>query len=82
MANSKVQLADGTVLMDLTGDTVSPETLVQGATAHDAAGNPITGTGNYIPYAEKGVADGVASLGSDGKVPSGQLPSMITYRTV
>ena len=48
MANSKVQLADGTVLMDLTGDTVSPETLVQGATAHDAAGNAITGTSMNI----------------------------------
>lgn len=75
MANSKVQLADGTVLMDLTGDTVSPETLVQGATAHDAAGNPITGTANYIPTSEKGVANGVATLGSDGKVPQSQLPS-------
>ena len=45
MANNKVQLSDGTVLLDLTGDTVTPETLLSGVTAHDAAGNPIVGTG-------------------------------------
>ena len=31
----------------------------------------------YIPKALKGVANGVASLGSDGKVPSSQLPSYV-----
>lgn len=31
-------------LIDLTGDTVKPETLARGATAHDASGEPITGT--------------------------------------
>ena len=46
MANNKVQLRDGTVLLDLTGDTVTPETLLSGVTAHDAAGNPIVGTGD------------------------------------
>lgn len=45
MANNKVQLSDGTVLLDLTGDTVTPETLMAGVTAHDAAGEPIVGTG-------------------------------------
>lgn len=45
MANNKVQLSDGTVLLDLTGDTVTPETLAAGVTAHDAAGNRIVGTG-------------------------------------
>lgn len=44
MANNKVQLSDGTVLLDLTGDTVTPEKLAIGVTAHDAAGNPIVGT--------------------------------------
>lgn len=44
MANNKVQLSDGTVLLDLTGDTVTPETLMAGVTAHNAAGNPIVGT--------------------------------------
>lgn len=45
MANNKVQLSDGTVLLDLTGDTVTPEKLMAGVTAHDAAGNRIVGTG-------------------------------------
>ncbi|MBP5462743.1 MAG: hypothetical protein J6Y20_11575 [Lachnospiraceae bacterium] len=44
MANNKVQLKDGTVLMDLTSDTVTPSTLARGVTAHNAAGTAITGT--------------------------------------
>ena len=44
MANNKVQLGDGTVLMDLTSDTVSPSTLKRGITAHNASGESITGT--------------------------------------
>lgn len=43
MANNKVQLSDGTVLLDLTGDTVTPDTLLSGVTAHNAAGEPIVG---------------------------------------
>ena len=34
----------GQTLIDLTEDTVTPETLKQGVTAHDAAGEIITGT--------------------------------------
>lgn len=45
MANNKVQLSDGTVLLDLTGDTVTPETLMAGVIAHNAAGERIVGTG-------------------------------------
>ena len=43
MAVNKVDINGATVL-DLTGDSVTPETLLQGATAHDASGAPITGT--------------------------------------
>lgn len=64
MANSKIQLANGDVLIDLTGDTVSPDSLEEGVTAHNAAGEPITGTrsinsldastdladGDYVPF--------------------------------
>lgn len=32
------------VLIDLTGDSVTPETLEKGVTAHNAAGEPIVGT--------------------------------------
>ena len=41
----------------------------------DKNGNDITTT--YIKASTKGVANGVASLGSDGKVPSAQLPSYV-----
>lgn len=42
--NSKVVLADGTVLIDLTSDTVDASHLLDGYTAHGASGAPITGT--------------------------------------
>lgn len=48
MAYNKFLLenADGSqqVLLDLTGDTVAENTLVEGVTAHDKFGNSITGT--------------------------------------
>lgn len=34
-------------------------------------------TTNYIPVTDKGANGGVATLGSDGKVPSSQLPSYV-----
>lgn len=43
MAVNKIELANGAVLMDLTGDSVTPETLAEGVTAHDASGEQITG---------------------------------------
>lgn len=41
---NKVALANGTVLIDLTSDTITPEDLASGVTAHDMSGAPITGT--------------------------------------
>lgn len=43
MGVSKV-IYDGAVLVDLTGDTVTADTLSEGATAHTAGGEAITGT--------------------------------------
>lgn len=45
---------------------------------HAHAGNEVTNWLGYTPLdaAEVGVANGVASLGSDGKVPSAQLPTI------
>ena len=43
MAVNKVEV-NGETKLDLTQDTVTPETLLSGATAHNAAGEPITGT--------------------------------------
>jgi len=48
MANNpyvnKVQLADGTSLIDISSDTVTADKLMQGYTAHDKSGALITGT--------------------------------------
>lgn len=44
MAVNKVGLANGEVLIDLTNDSVTPETLVKGTTAHDKSGAQIVGT--------------------------------------
>ena len=53
MANNRIELGDGTILMDLTEDTVTKETLVKGYTAHDSAGNKIKGSfdpdSKYLP---------------------------------
>lgn len=42
MENNKI-ICDGKVLLDLTNDTVSPNTLGFGITAHDKSGQIITG---------------------------------------
>lgn len=41
---NKVVIAGGGVLIDLTSDTVEPDKIVEGYTAHDASGAPVTGT--------------------------------------
>ena len=57
MANNpcinKVQMADGTVLMDLTADTITSERMLESTTAHAPSGATIQGAiptydGNYI----------------------------------
>lgn len=50
MANeyvSKVALSNGTVLMDLTADTITAADLLDGVTAHGKDGAPITGICTY-----------------------------------
>lgn len=42
MGNSKINFGNET-LIDLTGDSVTPESLLAGVTAHNAAGDPIEG---------------------------------------
>lgn len=44
MAVSKIELANGDVLIDLTNDSVTAETLAEGVTAHGANGEAIVGT--------------------------------------
>ena len=40
---NKVQLANGETIIDISDSTVTPETLAEGVTAHDASGRKITG---------------------------------------
>lgn len=49
MADKKVNkvVYGGTVLIDLTGDTVTADKVLTGYTAHDKSGETITGTCNY-----------------------------------
>lgn len=43
MGVNKVQLANGETIIDISDSTVTPETLAEGVTAHDASGQKITG---------------------------------------
>lgn len=52
MANSKV-VFNGETLMDISNDTVTPETLAEGVTAHDSRGEPIVGTMTYEDIREQ-----------------------------
>lgn len=47
LQNNKVVLNTGEVLIDLTKDSVTPEKLAKGTTAHDKSGNQITGTNTF-----------------------------------
>lgn len=66
MAVSKI-VYDGRALIDLTADTVTADTLLSGTTAHDKAGNAITGALTFATvYTGSGAPD--ASLGADGDI--------------
>lgn len=50
MANeytNKVVLSNGTTLIDLTGDTISPDKVLADITFHDKSGSPMAGTCTY-----------------------------------
>jgi hypothetical protein len=73
--------ASGTWGIAITGNAGTATKL---ATARTINGVAFDGTANItiadstkIPATEKGAANGVASLGSDGKVPAAQLPSYV-----
>ena len=57
--NSKVVLSDGTVLMDLTSDTVDAAHLLKNYTAHGKDGAPITGACEY----DSDTSDDTAAVG-------------------
>lgn len=65
MGVSKVVFGDD-ALIDLTGDSVTPETLLQGATAHDASGAAIEGAVVVAPASDTTpAAPGTADAGTE-----------------
>ncbi len=53
----------------------SSGTAASAVSTHDSSSSAHSSLfANYIPTSQKGAASGVASLGSDGKVPTGQMP--------
>ena len=69
MAKNKI-IYNGNTLIDLTGDTVTADKLMQGYTAHDRSGAVVNGTivdGNLLEY---GLTDGTLPLVGVAKVGS------------
>lgn len=84
MGVSKVDFA-GNTLVDLTRDSVTPETLLEGATAHNAAGDQIDGAVAVAPASNTTPkAPGTASAGSESAYARGdhvhprELPAVTT----
>ncbi len=83
MANNKIVYGDQT-LIDLTSDTVTPETLAMGETAHSASGAQIVGTmtpsgGTHITPSN---ASPVALTGGSGYVADRDGYAIATYEDV
>lgn len=80
MANSKVVLSDGTVLIDLTGDSVEASKLLKGYTAHGADGEPVAGSCTFdVDSSQIGtkpaeVLEG-KPFGAGGQVKTGTMPN-------
>lgn len=67
MAVNKVSI-NGMTVLDLTADTVTPETLSVGVTAHNAAGELITGTHIEPVTYYTGEDEPSSDLGNDGDI--------------
>ena len=67
MAISKI-VYDNRVLIDLTGDTVAAAALQRGTTAHDAAGNQITGTNDGVDTSDANAIAGEIAAGKTAYV--------------
>ena len=61
----------------ITDYTVTEADVTQHEDALTITESQISDLGTYIPASEKGANSGVATLDSNGKVPSGQLPSYV-----
>ena len=79
---NKVALANGTVLIDLTSDTVKAESVLAGVTAHDKSGAKITGT-LFADYPDSmeltdSISSGNAVIDSSG----GRITGIRKYKMV
>lgn len=79
MGVNKVNLANGETIVDLTNDSVTPETLAEGETAHNSQGEEITGTmrsgGDMFKSTYDTDSDGKVDSANDSDKLGGQLPS-------
>lgn len=75
MGKSKVIYNDET-LIDLSEDTVAPETLLEGTTAHDSNGDPIVGAMSK----DADTVDGWhVAVRNDGSAPPSGTTGTITF---
>lgn len=74
MGVNKVDLANGETLIDLTKDTITPQTLEKGVTAHDARGEPIVGT---MVAGEGGTGGGIIDV---TELPTSNIVENAVYR--
>lgn len=85
MATNKV-VYNGKILIDLTGDTVTASTLVEGITAHNKAGNVVTGTiintgkGKYVWGKYRAVPAITKTSTKSSKVPN-DFTNSTTYNS-
>ena len=80
MANNKIILTDGTVLIDLTGDTADKDKVLQGYTFHDRTGTLVTGASTYdVDSSECDATTGSILSGKtaavNGVVITGEMPN-------
>lgn len=66
-------VVDGVTRLDLTGDSVTPQTLLAGATAHNAAGEHIEGAVTVAPASDTVplAPDDTGNAGTEGKYARG-----------
>ena len=80
MAANKIVLATGEVPIDLKSDTVTPEKLAKGATAHDKSGEIITGTNTFDVDSSEATATAAEVLAgktfaAGGQIHTGEMPN-------
>ena len=72
MSNSKI-IVDNEVLIDLTADTVTADKLASGVTAHDKAGDLITGTSTFDADTSECTAAAAEILAGKTAAVNGQI---------